>query len=618
MATVKILFVQDATRVEKYLRSNEREANPQTEQGVHLKSMRKDYVATQEKMRSAGNEIIHIIQSFSPEESKRLTPEQVHGMGEELISRFAPQHQYVVQTHTDTPHLHNHIALNPVSLATGERIQNKKCHLQTLRDLSDEICLSHGLSVLPKGAQHRRTGLSDKVQRIDRMRGRSYIVDMANKANFASRHATGYDEYLAILNAFDVQVRIEPQNITYYYPDKTHGKRGRNLDPQLDKPALERKFESNRARVAASPELRATLSDLIADYRTPPHALTSPEQDTPQASPLVSTRAEGVSHPREDELAKSVIPIEEIQRAKMQSILGYCERTKIGLSRTEDGRTVLRGRDYVEVSEYTWTNHRNKTRGNAIDFVASHREVGFLHAVSILNNNPKLMLLEQHMGEEKRGYQSFYIPRGYIPKGDPTTRADSIAHLSRWLGHSPSHRVHGELLKRQRVNVGRDGVIHLFSADTNEGALDFIPQDDGRYKTRRQGKAEGDFFASHPKKARELHLYLEPEAFLKGSPNLYIDPEATNAAQLVLLAPSLKPVHQAIARHRELERVIVINSAGQSQTHAPDILQFFDSLRDSLNPFHIEVSLTWEPPTPAPHERSLSRDMGLEREIHFP
>ncbi len=613
MATVKILFVQDANRVEKYLRSNEREENPQTEHGIRLESLRKDSVAIQDKMRSKGNELIHIIQSFSPTDSKRLTPEQVHAMGVELVSRFAPNHQYVVQTHTDAPHLHNHIALNPVSGATGERIQNKKAHLQTLRDVSDEICLAHGLSVLPKEAQRRRSGLSEKVQRIDRMRGRSYIVDMANKANFARHHATGYDDYVAILNAFDVQVRIEPENITYYYPDKTHGKRGRNLDPRLDKPGLERKFEANRARVAASPELRATLSGLIAGYRTPPRALTSAEQVAPATTPLVSTRADRVTQPRLDELAKSVIPIEEIQRAKLQSILGYCDRTKIGLSRTDDGRTVLRGRDYVEVSEYTWTNHRNKTRGNAIDFVAAHREVGFLHAVSILNDNPKLLLLEQHLGEAKKSYQSFYVP-----KGEKAPRNEAVAYLSRWLGHPPNHRIHGELFKRQHVHVGRDGVIRLFSGNNEDGSMDYVPQEGGRYQAKRQGAAEGAFFASHPKKAKAMHVYLEPESFLRRAPNLYIDPEASNAALLVLLTPSLKPVHQAVARSRELERVTIIDGARQSSTHAPDILQFFDSLRDSLDPFHIEVNLTWEPPALAFGGRSMSREVGLEREIRFP
>ena len=581
MATVKILFVQDATRVEKYLRSNEREENPQTEQGVKLCALRDEFVAMQEKQRSRGNELIHLIQSFSPEESKRLTPEQVHAMGVKLVNRFAPGHQFVVQTHTDAPHLHNHIVLNPVSEQTGERIQNKKRHLQTARELSDAIALENGLSVLPGGINRRRMGLSDKVQRIDRMRGRSYIVDMANKANFARHHATSFDEYVAILNAFDVQVRIEPKNITYYYPDKKHGKRGRNLDPKLDRPALERKFDANRARVAAAP--------------------------------LVSARSDQVTQPREEELARIVIPIEELNRAKMQSILAYCERSKIALSRTEDGRTILKGRSYVEVSDYAWTNHRNKTRGNAIDFVAAHREVNFLHAVSILNDNPKLLLLEQHLGEAKKSYQSFYVP-----KGESAPRSEALVHLSRWLEIPASHRVYSELFKRQRVQVEHNGLIRLFSEKADEGVMEYVPQSGGRFQGRRRESARGTFFASHPRKAKELHLYVDPEAFLKHSPDLYVDPTQSPAALAVLLGPDLKAAHQAVARQRELARLIVIDDAARTNARAPDILHFFHSLRDSLDPFYIEVSLAWEPPTAQLPARAMSRDIGLEREIHFP
>ena len=613
MAIVKLFFDQDASRVEKYLRSHEREANPLSENRVELNSLAKEFVATQEKRRSRGNELIHIIQSFSPEESKRLTPEKIHEMGVELVTRFAPDHQYVVQTHTDKAHFHNHIALNPVSDATGKRIQNKKRHLHTVRELSNEISIENGLSVLPGGVNRPRSGLSEKVRRIDRTRGHSYIMDMANKANFARHHATGYDDYVAILNAFDIQARIEPENITYYYPGKDHGKRGRNLEPGLDKPGLERAFASNRARFNATPELRATLSALISEYRTPPRALADGKQVAPSTSALVSTRAERVTHPRADELAQSVIPIEEIQRAKTQNILSYCDHAAISIVKTDDGRKVLKGRDYVEVSDYTWTNHRNKTQGNAIDFVSSHRDVGFLQAVSILNNNPKLLLLEQHIGEVKKSFQSFYIP-----KGESAPRAEAIAQLSRWLGHPPSHRVHSELLKRQRVHVSREGVIRLFAGSAEDGVMEYVPQEGGGFQARRRGTPERPFLASHPKKAKELHVYLEPESFLRRAPDLYCNPESSDAALLVLLAPALKPIHQAVSQQRDLERVLVIGSEGSSRSPDPDILKFFDLLQDSLDPFHIDTQLTWEPPQLSMPTRSMSLERGLEREIRFP
>lgn len=611
MATVKVYFVQDASKVQKYLKSKEREEHPQSEYMVSLDSLKADFVREQKKGRSSGNELIHIMQNFSPEESRKLTPEQVHAMGVALVERFAPGHQYVVQTHTDQPHYHNHIALNPVLGETGRRIQNKKRHLQTLRELSNEISIENGLSIIPGGTDRRRTGFSDKIQRIDRARGQSYILDLAGKANFARHHASGFDDYVALLNAFDVQVRIEPENITYYYPGKNQGKRGRNLDPRLDKAGLEKQFETNRVRLLALPDRRAALSELIATYRTPPRALEGIEP--PKREPLISKRAEGVTRPRADELTQSIVPIEEVQRAKMQSILGYCAREKIPLARAEDGRTTLCGREYVEVSDYTWTNHRNKTQGNAIDFVAAHREVGFLKAVSILNNNPKLLLLEQYVGEAKKPYQSFYVP-----KGDGAPRAKAVAHLARWLGHPSNHRVYGELLKQQRVHVSRGGLIRLFGSQSDEGALEYVPQVGGDYEARRRGSPGSAFFASHPRKASELHLYLDPKTFLRRSPDLYVAPKSAQAALLVLLAPMLKPVHETIARLDALERVLVIGGDGAARATDRDVLTFFDSLKDSLDPFHVETRLTWEPPALSLSARALDRGYGLEREIRFP
>jgi len=239
-------------------------------------------------------------------------------MGVEIANRFAPGHQFVVQTHTDQAHYHNHIVINPVNMETGKRIHNKYQNLYNLRDINDAIAKEQGLSVLPKQQTLRKPGPTDKARRIEAYRGRSYIVDMANKANFARQHATNYDEYLSILSGFNIKARIENENITYFYPGREIGKRGRNLDPALDKPGLERKFTENLERVKNSPQLQDTLAELVSKYRLP----TLPEklQNVAHRSPdLVSKRSDGTSQPREAVLQNSLIPLEEIQKAKTQA-----------------------------------------------------------------------------------------------------------------------------------------------------------------------------------------------------------------------------------------------------------------------------------------------------------
>lgn len=116
------------------------------------------------------------------QESKTLTPDRVHGIGVELANRFAPGHQFVVQTHSDQAHLHNHIVINPVSLETGKRIQNKLENIRIVRGMNDDICRSYGLEVLPPQDKLTRPGPNEKARRIQNYRGKSYIIDLANKA----------------------------------------------------------------------------------------------------------------------------------------------------------------------------------------------------------------------------------------------------------------------------------------------------------------------------------------------------------------------------------------------------------------------------------------------------
>ncbi|MEK7691744.1 MAG: relaxase/mobilization nuclease domain-containing protein, partial [Bdellovibrionota bacterium] len=307
----KILFTQNATPLERYLTEKQGPGNPVTEHNANLQGMAEEFRRSQRVCKQKGNEVIHIIQSWSPEESAKLTPDAIREMGVALVSRFAPDHSFIVATHTDEGHAHNHIALNPVNPKTKKRIQNKKVHLQTLRDLNDTIAGENGLSVLPPKLPYEKHGPSEKVRRIDRCRGHSYIMDLAQKARFARSHATNYGEYGAILAAFDVQIRVENENITYFYPGKGQGKRGGYLDPRLDKPALEKAFSENAVRLQRMPEARAALSEWVNLYEA--------TRVTPERPRRGATEREFVSVPTPS-ATQIGLPEGELSRAKTQSL----------------------------------------------------------------------------------------------------------------------------------------------------------------------------------------------------------------------------------------------------------------------------------------------------------
>ena len=99
----------------------------------------------------------HLIQSFSPGEE--VTPELVHKIGLELAERICKgRFQYLVTTHLDKAHLHNHIVINGISFIDGKHFLNNKDRVKEIRKASDELCLKYGLKIIQSSKDFDYTG----------------------------------------------------------------------------------------------------------------------------------------------------------------------------------------------------------------------------------------------------------------------------------------------------------------------------------------------------------------------------------------------------------------------------------------------------------------------------
>ena len=101
-----------------------------------------------------GRQFYHFVQSFA--EGDRLSPQMANAIGVELAEQEFPDFEVLVATHIDTGHLHNHLIVNSVSCVDGRKLHQNTADLQHHRDMNDQICLAHGLSVLPKSRKHSR------------------------------------------------------------------------------------------------------------------------------------------------------------------------------------------------------------------------------------------------------------------------------------------------------------------------------------------------------------------------------------------------------------------------------------------------------------------------------
>lgn len=111
-----------------------------------------------------GNNIAHhICQSFSPEDN--ITPQKALEIGQELMKRFYPNHQYVIATHIDRGHIHNHIVCNSVDMVKHKKIHSNLKSLKKLRDESDNLCRENGLSVIEPEQQNIRERLKENIDK---------------------------------------------------------------------------------------------------------------------------------------------------------------------------------------------------------------------------------------------------------------------------------------------------------------------------------------------------------------------------------------------------------------------------------------------------------------------
>ena len=87
-----------------------------------------------------------IRQSFKPGE---ITPEEANRIGYETAMRFTKgNHAFIVATHTDRAHIHNHVIFNSTNLDCNRKFRDSWFIALALQKLSDLVCLEHGLSVI--------------------------------------------------------------------------------------------------------------------------------------------------------------------------------------------------------------------------------------------------------------------------------------------------------------------------------------------------------------------------------------------------------------------------------------------------------------------------------------
>ena len=163
----------------------------------------------------------HVIQSFDPKDD--VDPVTAHGLGVEFANRITDNgaYKYVIATHIDRNHIHNHIIICNTNGKTHYKMRlDKNTLMKRWTPISDELCQEYGFSVSPRHGQDMKTSQNPTLwlrsgDYYASLRGegqKQRIRDMIDRACTESKTFT---EFSNTLKKYQVEANIRGAHITY-------------------------------------------------------------------------------------------------------------------------------------------------------------------------------------------------------------------------------------------------------------------------------------------------------------------------------------------------------------------------------------------------------------------
>ena len=183
----------------------------------------------------------HLRQSFFPGE---ITPEKANQIGQKLALKLTKgNHAFVVCTHTDKHHIHNHIIFNSTTLDCSRKFRNFWGSTWAVRRINDKLCLEHGLSIVedPKPSRgHYGTWLGDE-NRLSYQEQLRRAIDAVLKEK-----PTDFEDFLKKLEAAGIEVNRERKNLRLRVPGQERFSRCNTLKGDYTEQAIRERIADTR------------------------------------------------------------------------------------------------------------------------------------------------------------------------------------------------------------------------------------------------------------------------------------------------------------------------------------------------------------------------------------
>ncbi len=221
--------------------------------GCSVETADREMELTAKKGTGRGDRIAyHLIQSFAPDDD--ITPEKALELGIEFARRVTGgKYEFVVSTHIDKDHIHNHIIFNAVDYVSHRKYHSDEKDKYRIRDINDEICSANNLSVLPKydgkrKVKYRNTYKEEKV---------SWQKKLKSVIDDAIRNSDTLDEMLYALEMEGYEIK-RGKYISFRAPGQERFTRAKTIGDNYSEDAIRERI----AHKDKEPELLAEETEV--------------------------------------------------------------------------------------------------------------------------------------------------------------------------------------------------------------------------------------------------------------------------------------------------------------------------------------------------------------------
>ena len=153
----------------------------------------------------------HIIQSFSPED--HLTPEQINRIGYETVKELTGgKFRFIVATHVDKDHLHNHIIINSVDSNSDKKLKWDYKVERNLRMISDRFSKIAGTKIIENRYSH---------QQYEVYRKTNHKYELKQRLYFLMEHSRDFEDFKKNAPLLHVEMDFSHRHSTFFMTDST-------------------------------------------------------------------------------------------------------------------------------------------------------------------------------------------------------------------------------------------------------------------------------------------------------------------------------------------------------------------------------------------------------------